>query len=256
MPAKRTAITVVVVALLGASVYGAGTAQAAAPSCVATGSHVLRTSPAGLPAAYRACAARIAAKLTAAGIEPTPQHTRAAWAAAVANHYAPYGTDRGYLTLDGLRRNRTMACSAYAMLAAELYGRIGGNDRDVIFIGWDGGAVGNHTQLMIGADMLVDATTGLVARTTLHHVAYAGPVADIADLGFNDVDGSTGRVARHVTGGFRDKVRNALQTGAFRRGHLIYTMTYRATVVHSRSIREAIAAGRDWRSIKTPTPVA
>lgn len=89
------------------------------------------------------------------------------WSAILAWDLKPYGIGNG-LTLDDALAAISLNCDDYCVLAAEIYRLIkGANDLDPALVGWNGGAVGNHAQLMCGANgswLLLDPTIGYLAN--------------------------------------------------------------------------------------------
>lgn len=174
---KRTALAAVAAALIFPAA-----AHASQPACVAAGTNAARHNLTRLPAAYRACRPAIAAKLTAAGIDPTTQNTRAAFATAVSHRYAPYGA-APVASFAKLRRQKFLACDKYTAFAYSIYTRIGGDGRDWRFVNWYFGVVGNHSQAFVG-DLLVDATIGVVAQAPFRGVIRGVPYHHIANLNY------------------------------------------------------------------------
>jgi hypothetical protein len=140
------------------------------------------------------------------------------------------------------------------MLAGAVYVRIGGARRDLRYVGWDGGAVGNHAQVMVGQDLLIDPTVGLVADMELRPLTRGVPVRRVVDMGHHDVHPDTGRIGRHVAGGFRDRVRDALRRGRYREGDVLYTLTAGGIRELHRRFRAAVRMGGDWRTVPIPPP--
>jgi hypothetical protein len=115
------------------AVLGISTTKALAkqPACIASGVRAVRHQPSAIPATYRACAPTIAAYLRRSGISATQRYLRAAWAGAVSNRLAPYGSHPIATTFDNLRRLHRLEGAGYAVLAAEIYLRIGGRRSDL-----------------------------------------------------------------------------------------------------------------------------
>ncbi|MBF9232145.1 hypothetical protein [Microvirga alba] len=130
-----------------------------------------------LPVAYSACEGELKRQL--ANLELGEQQTRAAFASVAANAMAPYGTSTS-LKLKDLLRDKTLSCDNYAALTGYFATILLTVPHKLIFVGFDGGAVGNHAQLFaqIGEDqMLVDPTIGLVAKTNFNEMLQGGKVS-------------------------------------------------------------------------------
>jgi hypothetical protein len=232
----------------------AGDASGAQPRCVRDGTAALREDPGRLGAAYHACAPAMRAALTGSGMPATARHARALFAMAVANRHATYGPQDILVRFHELRRQGRLSCAGYAMLAGAIFTRIGGDPRALLYAGWDGGAVGNHVQLLVGRSLLIDPTVGVAARTRLRPLMRGRPAAGLLELGRHDVDSSTGRVGRELPGGFRSTVRDALTGGRYRPEDALYTLTAREMRgLHAR-FRAAVRRGGDWRDVPIPPP--
>jgi hypothetical protein len=124
--------------------------------------------------AFDACRAELDRKL--ASLALGEEQEQAAFAAILAQSMAPYGSSTS-MKLEDLLRDKAMACDNYALLAGYFAREFG--ITALSFAGFDGGAVGNHAQLFLshpGGDLLLDPTTGLVARVSYNELLQGKPV--------------------------------------------------------------------------------
>lgn len=145
-------------------------------------------------------------------------HIKLAFATILAYELKPYGgTDE--TSIESLLAEEGLHCGNYSNLAWKLYNIIGHSDgSDVAMIGWTGGAVGNHSQLIIQTDgkkgMLLDGTIGHIALIDDANALMSGreiPLDDQVSFFF-----------RSELGEFRELVESALTGGMMRGGHLLY----------------------------------
>jgi len=109
----------------------------------------------------------------------------AVYSSFIAYSMATYGNSIKFEYKD-LLREKKLDCDNYAMLTYYLflegknkYGR--GNDLKFKFVGWDGGAVGNHAQIFVSTkktSILLDPSIGIVAITNFNTIASGIPVID------------------------------------------------------------------------------
>ena len=129
--------------------------------------------------------------------------------ATVVAHYAvPYGKGNGR-DLTSLLANESLACAGYAKLATLL-----GNGGEARFVGFEGGAVGNHAQMLIsidGHDILLDPTIGAIAFVSYDDL-MSGKSAEVHS--FFSGDPTLTR--------FNAKVLSALREGKYRPSDLLY----------------------------------
>lgn len=111
-----------------------------------------------------------------------------AYAAMCGYELKPYGNELpGVVDLQGLLAEPTLACDDYVCLAMWLMKEMPQCDSvDAVAVGWDGGAVGNHAQLLVsdGSEtLLLDPTIGLVVRHTSYDDIVSGiPTTDFKSL--------------------------------------------------------------------------
>src|SRR5262249_23742317 len=114
--------------------------------------------------AYRACDAELTRRTTS--LRLTADEKKIAFLSVLAYSMAPYGASRS-VRLEDLLSDKGLDCDNYAILTGH-FSRIFLGDRiDIKFVGFDGGAIGNHAQVFVGRDgesLVLDPTIGLVAR--------------------------------------------------------------------------------------------
>lgn len=95
-----------------------------------------------------------------------------AFAAIVAFDLKPYGPEPNKFDLPALLAAPSLACDDYVRLAwslTRLMPQVSWAPVKIAALGWQGGAVGNHCQMMVsdGSNtLLLDPTVGIVVRTT------------------------------------------------------------------------------------------
>lgn len=117
----------------------------------------------GVIQALESCQEEINEKLKS--LQLTEAEKRIAFLSILAHSMAPYGPSRSILLKD-LLRDESMDCDNYAILTGHFNSIINEKTYEINFVGFDGGAVGNHAQLFVSSEkgLLLDPTIGLVAR--------------------------------------------------------------------------------------------
>lgn len=149
----------------------------------------------------------------------TPDTARLLLAQAVAHARTPYGP--GTLAdIDSIYAAQTLDCSNYGILAHHIAMAVLEAPAAIrfAFVGWDGGAIGNHqmvfaSNLRTGERLLLDPAVGLAAFTDYDHVASGRPVDPAAILAI----GPTPQLQSS-----REHVARSLRDGAFRPSDLLY----------------------------------
>lgn len=110
--------------------------------------------------------------VTTAHLENASETIRqAAFSCVIANGMAPYGSDsypNGY-NFATVLASPVLECASYGGMAWWLFNEFGNVNAEVHQVGWDGGAVGNHSQLIVadkatGQSILLDPTIALIAN--------------------------------------------------------------------------------------------
>jgi len=96
-------------------------------------------------------------------------------------------------------------CDNYAMLATYFFDLISKEEVSFSFVGWHGGAVGNHAQIFVrygNVSVLLDPTVGVAAFADFNGVAKGIPVRRIIDFHHRDeLQKYRARVIRALLGG-------------------------------------------------------
>ena len=170
----------------------------------------VRADPTHAGAVFRACRAAVRADARGAGIPTGDQQLRAVFAAAIANRFAPYGNSVA-LRLDDLVDEPRLDCDNYVALTYHLY-RAAGGTGDVDIVGWDGGPVGNHAELIVDG-VLLDPTIGVAAEADLRSLLAGEPVRSRLDL-----------EGERALPEYRRRVLAAMDSGGYGRRDLLYWM--------------------------------
>jgi hypothetical protein len=90
---------------------------------------------------------------------------KAAWCSVVAYGLAEYGPQPTTNDLTSLLLSPTLACNGYVTVTWRLLEEFGISTLKQVAVGWDGGAIGNHAQMLVldsSSNVLLDPTIGLV----------------------------------------------------------------------------------------------
>lgn len=177
----------------------------------------IKSQPSYANELYAVCLNELNKKL--ASMNLTKRQLRLIFASTLAQSIAPYGSSKA-VTFQELLGEKTLTCASYALLTGH-FAKIlvaAGDRSSLHFIGFDGGAVGNHAQLIIKNNkesLLLDPTIGLVAK-----------------IGFDDllsgksVDASNVHIFRQHNdkdiNSFAEKVEKAVLNGKYRPSDLLY----------------------------------
>ncbi|AZW42783.1 hypothetical protein CWR61_04265 [Bordetella bronchiseptica] len=143
--------------------------------------------------------------------EPT---LRAVLATVAAANFAEYGSSSA-VAYDAIEKSQYLNCGNLVFLMGYLYGGL--KEKGIRPIGMDGGAVGNHAQIMYKSGnnrLLLDPTTGVVAATTFNKLMSGQPVPEEQVRVF--------RVKARTIEPFRDKVYRAVVDGGYLPSDLMY----------------------------------
>ncbi|MCO6429458.1 MAG: hypothetical protein J5J00_01260 [Deltaproteobacteria bacterium] len=164
---------------------------------------------------------------------------RAVYASLAANRLANFG-DSSVLTFNELIAANELDCDNYAVLAGHL---IGAEDPALRMIGFHGGAVGNHAQLIYERDnisVLLDPSIGLVARVDFDSLLSGAKVESGALKSFY----IAGRAERHYRlDFFEDRTRTAVLNGEYKPSDLLY---------YFETVADYVPKSRDIKRLPTP----
>ncbi len=172
----------------------------------------IRTEPTTIEDAWAACADQLRLDLGPDFAAIPDDGLLLVFTSLVAYRMAPYGAAVG-LTLPDLLAMEQMDCDNYVSLAFQLYEMAGGT-APVHFVGWEGGAIGNHAQMFVSGDgwsLLVDPTIALAAATDFDTVAAGKPVSAVVEF-----------ATREEIPEFRAAVKQAVTEGRYRPSDLLY----------------------------------
>jgi hypothetical protein len=130
----------------------------------------------------------------------------------VSNRMAPYGPSSAH-DLAALLKEPKMDCDNYMMLAGFLNQQYGA-PVPMRYLGWNGGPVGNHVQIMGNDRLLLDPTLALVAVTGFQDLTTGKPVNTVILFSHNE--------SLKV---FCDTVVDALVKGKYRANQVVYSFT-------------------------------
>jgi hypothetical protein len=180
----------------------------------------IRRSPESVSTWFTRHRAGFAARLS--GVVPglDEPELRYAYCSVLAHAMAPWGPSTATAFPD-LLHERYLNCSNYGLLAVHLADACDADpqrSRRVRFVGWEGGAIGNHQMLFLDrvsrdGSLLLDPTLGLVARADFDDVAAGVPASPRAMTLFTD---------RDDVKSLREAVIGALCEGRFRPSDLLY----------------------------------
>lgn len=121
------------------------------------------------------------------------------------------------MTLENLIQEQQLDYDNYVLLTIHLFRILRPNSSiDVDMVGWEGGMVGNHAQIIVnapGEPLMIDPTVNVVARVDFDEMASGKRVSrrDIIALSQRD-----------DPPGFQQRVVTALQVGDYRPSHILY----------------------------------
>lgn len=143
-----------------------------------------------------------------------PSLLRAILATIVAANFAEYGSSSG-VTYADIKDAKYLNCGNTIFLTGHLFGDLA--SEHLRSIGFEGGAVGNHAQLLFlngDTQFLLDPTTGLIAQTTFDDLVSGAPVPEEKIWMFG--------VKAKTIDKFRDKVYRAVGRGEYDPSDFMY----------------------------------
>lgn len=109
------------------------------------------------------------------------------WCGMVAHHLKPYGNSNAS-TMEDLLAAPALDCDNYATLAIRLYQMMtASNDAGFAIMGWNGGAIGNHAQILAWSPdaswaVLIDPTVCVFAKTGYNSLVMGMPATGIKNF--------------------------------------------------------------------------
>src|SRR5262249_45008645 len=127
----------------------------------------------------------------------------------------PYGNEPSTFDIKALANSPTLACDRYVTLAWELSDLLGVSGQFGTAVGWDGGAVGNHTQWLFTdgqSQLLLDPTIRLIVDCPTFNCLIEGThYTDIASF-----------YSRNDITSFNTEVISAVEHGSYQVWDTIY----------------------------------
>lgn len=136
----------------------------------------VRVRPASIRLLRPRCEDELNQKLDGLGL--SEQQKDAVLASLFAHALKPYGQSFSYKLKD-LLKDSHLDCDNYTALTGYLLKYIRPTGYRLRFVGFDGGAVGNHAQLIFedaNGQLLIDPTIGLVARVEFNELMSGKPI--------------------------------------------------------------------------------
>ena len=170
----------------------------------------------GIGAAFKACDAEITEKT--APLRLTAEEKKLVFLSILAHSMAPYGPSRS-VHLEDLLNDKMMDCDNYAILTGHFSHIFLGSRSYIKFVGFDGGAVGNHAQLFVdinGKDnLMLDPTIGLVARIGFNDLLMGKSIHNDQIMIFRQHDDKS-------LDYFVNKIWDSILTGKYRPVDMLY----------------------------------
>lgn len=143
-----------------------------------------------------------------------------AFAAVCAFDLKPYGEEPSVFDLPTLLASPTLACDDYVRLAwwfTTLMPQVSWAPAKIVALGWNGGTVGNHAQMMVSDgkhSLLLDPTVGIIAQITYDQLlrGQVGP----------EIKSFWGYHTERPIGNFERIVRTALLQGRYAPSDALY----------------------------------
>lgn len=182
-------------------------------TCITNGAlAAVRARPAAIADYQAACRQELATRLPRLNAS---QHD-AVIASLFARGMAPYGQSRS-MTLPELLKDMYLDCDNYAILTAYLYQYLPTPTRGRFqMVGFNGGAVGNHAQLIFksgGREILLDPTVGIVAEIGFNALLSGKPITEVHTF-YRHGDPAIEPFVR--------RVKQAITNGEYRPSDLLY----------------------------------
>lgn len=136
----------------------------------------IRGAVSRMPEAFLACETDLMAATSHLALTLVQQ--QATFAMLVSHAMAPYGQSSA-LSLADLLLDDVLDCNNYGLLSGHLAAALGLSLDHWLMAGFDGGAVGNHAQVLLtleGRTLLLDPTIGLVADISYDELVAGTPI--------------------------------------------------------------------------------
>jgi hypothetical protein len=216
--------------------------------CLTNARAVIRSDPIRISDAFSNCKPELSSALSDLGLDD--DGLRVAFSAITAHSMAPYGASRAS-TLPDLMAAEKLNCVGYVFLASYFVKALLPSAK-IQIAGFDGGAVGNHSQMFVPAyRLLLDPTIGLVAIATFDEV-LSGKIISADAIRVFRVRESTDIEA------FAGKVHAALLEGKYKPSDILYFYHGLGQALDAVRENEPLWAAKDIPAIirTLPTPAS
>lgn len=159
----------------------------------------------------------------------------AVYCSLISYYMAPYGNSTK-IELENLLKEQKLDCDNYAILTKHLFdmglesGQLKNSDSiKFIFVGWNGGAVGNHAQVFVrspGKSMVLDPTIGILAFADFDSIASGKPVPASQIIDFS---------TRSELNDYRQRVIDSISKGLYKPSDLLYYFVDFQEYLHPKS---------------------
>jgi hypothetical protein len=164
---------------------------------------------------------------------------------------APFGHSNSIELVD-LLKDKTLDCDNYALLFGHFYKIFNDQGMSLRFIGYDGGAIGNHAQIFAEGKegtILLDPTIGLVAKTTFNTLLRGYPLKESEFIRFRVHEDTNIDL-------FAKKVIDSISKGKYRPSDLLYFFTSIEDFIAFSKETSQLWEEKNWPLLirKYPTP--
>lgn len=177
----------------------------------------IKDDPSRINSIFESCKDELRADLGSSFSDLNNDELFCVFSCLVAYRLAPYGKSKT-LDFNQILHEPALACDKYVIAVGGFCEYRKMENISLSFVGWNGGAVGNHAQMFVvnskgGTNLLLDPTIALVAKANFNQVASGKPID-----GKSIIDFST----RSELASFRTKVVKALFNGEYKPSDFMY----------------------------------
>ena len=175
----------------------------------------VKKNPSSIRSAFVACTPELNDRMGNWDLDPDA--IKVIFSSILANGLAPYG-DNSVLEFPAILRQKNLNCLNYTAATAYLLRELEVKNGRLFFLGFDGGKIGNHAQLLYTinhSSLLVDPTVGVVAITDYNSLISGIPITREDVISF---------YSRKELLPFHDEVMAALISGSYRPSDVLYVV--------------------------------